>query len=68
VARLQAVRASRDASAVATALIALDRTARGDANLMPSILEAVRSMASVGEICGVLKGVFGKHRPRVNLA
>lgn len=67
VARLEAVRASRDASAVAAALASLEQAARGDANLMPPILDAVRSMASVGEICGVLKGVFGKHRPRVNL-
>lgn len=66
--RLRAVRAARDGAAVTGALDRLGEIARTDENLMPPILDAVRAMASVGEICGVLKGVFGKHRPRVTLA
>ncbi len=35
--------------------------AQGTANLMPRFLEAVDSGATLGEICDVLRGVFGKH-------
>jgi methylmalonyl-CoA mutase, N-terminal domain len=37
--------------------------ARGSSDLMPPILEAVRSEATLGEICGTLRGVFGEYRP-----
>ena len=59
--RLNKVRAERDAAAVQRALEALAAGARGDANLMPLILEAVRAYASVGEICGRLREAFGEY-------
>jgi len=59
--RLCQVRAQRDASAVTRALTALEAGARGDANLMPLILDAVHAYASVGEICDALRRVFGEY-------
>ncbi|MFQ5876105.1 MAG: methylmalonyl-CoA mutase [Acidobacteriota bacterium] len=62
--RLRRTRAERDAARHARALGALEADARGEENLMPAILEAVRSYASVGEICNTLKKVFGGYRER----
>jgi methylmalonyl-CoA mutase N-terminal domain/subunit len=62
IARLEKVRAGRDAARHARAIEALTDAARGSANLMPCILEAVRAYASVGEICTALKSVFGEYR------
>ena len=60
--RLREFRASRDAAACATALEALKRDAREDRNLMPSILRAVGSSATLQEIVEALKTVFGEYR------
>jgi methylmalonyl-CoA mutase N-terminal domain/subunit len=57
--RLAGVRKARDGARAAAALDAVERTARGDANLVPAILEAVRARASVGEISDRLRKVFG---------
>lgn len=59
--RLAQIRAQRDASAVSAALTALKKAAEGTDNVMPPILEAVRKRASLGEICDVLRGVFGEY-------
>jgi len=59
---LAALRAGRDAGAVARALEALGRAAAGRDNLVPVLVRAVETYATVGEICGVLRGVFGEHR------
>ena len=40
----------------------LEASARGDANLLPPILAAVKAYATIGEICSVLRRVFGEHR------
>jgi methylmalonyl-CoA mutase N-terminal domain/subunit len=61
--RLRRVRAERDGAAAASALHRLNEAARGDENLMPSILEAVRAYATLGEICGQLRGAWGEYRP-----
>jgi methylmalonyl-CoA mutase N-terminal domain/subunit len=63
IARLRAVRAARDGSAARAALQRLQETARGDANLMPAILDAVRAYATLGEICGELRAAWGEYRP-----
>ncbi len=63
--RLSALRAGRDRDRAARALDALDRTARGRDNLLPPILEAVTAHVTLGEICDVLRGVFGVHQPSV---
>ncbi|HVL99515.1 MAG TPA: methylmalonyl-CoA mutase family protein [Egibacteraceae bacterium] len=63
IARLARVRSERDAEAVGAALADVDRAARGDANLLPVMKEALRAMATVGEVCDTLRGVFGRYRP-----
>jgi len=40
---------------------------RRDENLLPVILECVESFATLGEICGVLRRVFGEYKPSVAL-
>jgi methylmalonyl-CoA mutase N-terminal domain/subunit len=61
--RLARVRAERDAGRVQTAMAALAAAARGRDNLLPPILECVRSYATVGEICETLRACFGVYRP-----
>jgi methylmalonyl-CoA mutase N-terminal domain/subunit len=61
--RVAAVRKERDDEAVDAALAALRSTARGDENLVPCILEAVKAYATVGEISDVLREEFGEHEP-----
>ncbi len=60
--RLAALRRRRDAKAVDAALGRVDEAARTDANLMPPILAAVESYATLGEIADRLRAVFGTHR------
>jgi methylmalonyl-CoA mutase N-terminal domain/subunit len=67
VGRLGALRSSRDPSAVSKSLEALAASASGTDNLMQPILDCVRTYATLGEICGVLRKVFGEYRPRVIL-
>jgi methylmalonyl-CoA mutase, N-terminal domain len=62
IARLQQVRAGRDAGEWERSLAALRRAAEGRDNLMPPLIDAVRAYATLGEICGVLKEVFGEHQ------
>ena len=63
--RLQHLRLRRDAVAFATALEQLERAARNDENVVPHILNAVKAYATVGEISGCLKKVFGAYTPTV---
>jgi methylmalonyl-CoA mutase N-terminal domain/subunit len=61
--RLVRIRAERDAGRHATAMTRLhDESLRDDVNLMPAIVEAVEAYATIGEMCGVLRGVFGEYR------
>jgi methylmalonyl-CoA mutase N-terminal domain/subunit len=61
--RLARVRAERDASAHAATMTRLtDDAHRGDVNLMPAIMAAVEAYATIGEMCGVLRGVYGEYR------
>jgi methylmalonyl-CoA mutase N-terminal domain/subunit len=63
VAALRALKERRDGARVKAALRGIDAAARGSANLMPPILEAVRAYATLGEICDAMRAVFGEHRP-----
>ncbi|HIC94402.1 MAG TPA: methylmalonyl-CoA mutase, partial [Anaerolineae bacterium] len=65
--RLKRVRRERDNRAVREKLAALRRAAQGSENLMPYILEAVREYATLGEIMGVFREVFGEYREPVIL-
>ena len=60
-ARLEALREWRDGEAVSAALARLETGARTDDSLMPLILDAVEKYATLGEICDVLRGVFGEY-------
>jgi len=63
--RVQALRLRRDAGVHAAALRHVEDAARNGSNLMPHILNAVESYATVGEIANVLRGVFGEYRETV---
>ncbi len=65
VARLARVRRERDGAAVQACLRRLRDEARGTANLMPPIMEAVRAYATLGEIADALRQVFGEHKEPV---
>ena len=60
--RLNRVRRERDNQAVEKYLAALEDTARGEDNLMYPIMDAVRAYATLGEIMGVFRRVFGEYR------
>jgi methylmalonyl-CoA mutase N-terminal domain/subunit len=59
--RLQALRRRRDSGAVGQALDRLRLACGGTENTMPFILDAVRALATLGEIVGVMKSVFGRY-------
>jgi len=60
--RLRQVRASRSQAAVEEKLAALEQAARTGSNLMPPILDAADAYATVEEISGRIKAVFGEYR------
>ena len=60
--RLQALRSERDHDRVTQSLNALRAAAEGDENLMPPIITAVKTYATLGEICNILREVFGEYR------
>jgi len=59
---LGALRDRRDSGSVQSALDRLQAGARSDDNLVPLLLEAVEQYATLGEICRVLRGVFGEYQ------
>ncbi len=61
-AKLTKLRAERDNAAVERNLAALGEAARGTDNLVPVILDCVRSYATLGEMCDTLRSVFGEYR------
>ncbi len=63
IARLQAVKAARDAGRVQAALAALTEAARsGQGNLLALSIDAIRARATVGEVSDALEAVYGRHR------
>ncbi len=63
--RLRNLRARRNAPQVVAGLENVEAAARSDRNLMPAILEAVKAYATVGEIAGTMRGVFGEYQESV---
>jgi methylmalonyl-CoA mutase N-terminal domain/subunit len=61
---LAKVKRERDQDRVRNALAAIAETARGDANLMPPMIDAAKAYCSEQEICDVLREVFGQHSDR----
>jgi methylmalonyl-CoA mutase N-terminal domain/subunit len=64
---LAQLRAERDQAAVQAALAELRSAAVGTANVLPPMREALRCYATVGEVCGILREVWGEYRPEVRL-
>jgi methylmalonyl-CoA mutase N-terminal domain/subunit len=62
-ARVARVRAERNQEAVQKALAKIEETARGDGNLMPVIIDAVRAYSTLGEIADAMRQIFGEYRP-----
>ena len=67
VARLQALRSSRDEAAWAAALDRLEVVARGTDNIVPVVIDAVKAKATLGEISDRLRAVWGEYREVVTV-
>lgn len=65
--KLKDLRAKRDNEKVNERLESLRGACQGTENVMPFILEAVRAYATLGEVCGVMREVFGEYQQSVNL-
>ena len=66
-ARIAKIRTERDQVAANRALMHIEETARGDGNLMPAIIDAVRAYGTLGEIADAMRRVFGEYRPANSL-
>ena len=62
---LNKIRSERDVKKVISTLKELKTAAQSDVNLMPFILEAVKSYASIGEICNTMREVFGEYKEQI---
>ena len=62
VARLNKMKEGRDNAAVQASLAKLREAAKGTENLMPYLIDAVKTYATLGEICGVLREEFGEYK------
>jgi methylmalonyl-CoA mutase N-terminal domain/subunit len=65
--RVRAVRQKRDAGRAKQALAELAVAAKGTANVVPRILEAVKALCTVGEVADTLRDVYGEYRPTSTL-
>lgn len=63
VARVREYRARQDAARVAAALDAVERAARGTENMLPVMKDALLAGATLGQLCGRLRQVWGEYRP-----
>ena len=61
--RLRAFKSARDGALLERRLEALREVARGTGNLLPPMKDALRDRATLGEVCGALKDVFGEYQP-----
>jgi methylmalonyl-CoA mutase N-terminal domain/subunit len=64
-ARLDRIRGERDGARVQGLLGEVQAAAREERNVMPAIMDAVEAYATVGEVCGALKAVYGAYREPV---
>jgi (2R)-ethylmalonyl-CoA mutase len=66
--RLEAWRASRDATAVDAALAALKQAASSDTNIMPASIDCAKAGVTTGEWAGILRRIFGEYRAPTGVA
>ena len=59
--RLKKLKNSRETEKVRTSLESVREAAKGEQNLMPPLIESVKAYATIGEICGALREVFGEY-------
>jgi len=64
---LKQIKTERNSSDVSAALAKVKKAAQGDENLIPVLVETVKTYATLGEIMGVLKDVFGEHQESRNI-
>ena len=62
--RLETLRTRRGAARAAELMVQLETAARGSENMMPLFVECVENDVTLGEICGVLRGVWGEYEAR----
>jgi methylmalonyl-CoA mutase N-terminal domain/subunit len=62
---LAALRAHREDAKVSVLLTRLESAAKDTDNLLPLFVECVENYVTVGEICKVLRGVWGEYRPTI---
>ena len=60
---LERLRKNRDKESVNNSLDKIKKVAESKENLMPVVLDAVKNYVTLGEICNVLKDIFGEYRP-----
>jgi len=65
--KLKQLKENRDNLRVKQTLEALREAAKGQTNLVPPIIECVKSYATLGEICDVLREVFGEYKPSISI-
>ncbi|HHW02775.1 MAG TPA: methylmalonyl-CoA mutase family protein [Thermoanaerobacterales bacterium] len=65
--KLKELKSSRDNIAVGQALKELEQVAKTDDNLMPVILKCVKSYCTLGEICDILRKVFGEYKASITI-
>jgi methylmalonyl-CoA mutase N-terminal domain/subunit len=65
--RLAVLRARRDAEKAGELLSCIEAAARGSGELMPLFIEAVENDVTLGEICGLLREVWGEYRPQTSI-
>ena len=63
--RIAALRSNRDDNAVGASLERLKKACKGNENVMPLIIDAVKTYATLGEICDVMRGVFGEYKENI---
>ena len=63
-AKLKKLRATRDQAKWKAALDNLKKVSQTNENVMPTVIEAVKAKATVGEICDVWREIFGEYRPK----
>jgi methylmalonyl-CoA mutase N-terminal domain/subunit len=59
--RIKLLREERNNGSVQKSLSELEAAAEGTQNLVPFVMQAVKTYATIGEICGVLRKVFGEY-------
>jgi methylmalonyl-CoA mutase N-terminal domain/subunit len=64
-ARLSELRMKRDNQKVNELKVILEKAARGSENLMPLLVTCVENEMTLGEVCGVLRTVWGEYQPPV---